>query len=203
MEVVVSTRNKNKFAEIKKILSDSKIKALSLDVFPKAPKKIKEDGATFADNACKKALKIAGNTKRLTVADDSGLEVSALDNAPGIYSARFSGPGATYESNNKKLLRLLKDIPGSKRKARFVCCVALADAKGIVGVVQGTCRGTIAPAEKGEKGFGYDPLFICDEYNKTFAQLNSAKKNKISHRAKAFAKAKKIILKYIEKEEKA
>ncbi len=169
--------------------------------FPGTPK-VKEDGKTFSDNACKKALKIARITKRLTVADDSGLEVSALDNAPGIYSARFSGSKATYASNNKKLLRLLKDLPKSRRKARFVCCVAVADANGIVGVVEGICRGMITTAEKGKNGFGYDPLFICNECNKTFAQLSPAIKNKLSHRAKAFAKAKKMILKYIEKEDK-
>jgi len=201
MDIIVSTRNEHKFKEISKILKDSKIKALSLKDFPGTPQ-VKEDGKTFSDNAGKKALKIARITKRLTVADDSGLEVYALDNAPGVYSARFSGRGATYESNNRKLLRLLKDVPRSKRKARFVCCVAIADAKGIIGVVEGVCRGTIASVEKGKKGFGYDPLFICNGSNKTFAELNPAIKNKISHRAKAFAKAKKIILKYIEKKEK-
>lgn len=198
MEVVVSTRNEHKFSEISKILKNSKIKALSLKDFAGTPK-VKEDGKTFSDNACKKALNIARVTKRLTLADDSGLEVYALDNAPGVYSARFSGRGATYELNNKKLLRLLKNVSKSKRKARFVCCVAVADAKGIIGVVEGVCRGAIAFEAKGKRGFGYDPLFVCNEYNKTFAQLNPAIKNKISHRAKAFAKAKKIILKYIEK----
>ena len=201
MEVIVSTRNEHKFKEISKILKNSKIKALSLKDFPGIPE-VKEDGKTFSDNARKKALKIARITKRLTVADDSGLEVYALNNAPGVYSARFSGRGASYESNNRKLLRLLKDVPKFKRKARFVCCVAVADAKGIIDIVEGDCRGTIARIEKGKKGFGYDPLFICNDYNKTFAQLNSAIKNKISHRAKAFAKAKKIILKHIEKREK-
>ncbi|MCK4994793.1 MAG: XTP/dITP diphosphatase [Candidatus Omnitrophica bacterium] len=201
MDIIVSTRNEHKFSEISKILKSSKIKALSLKNFPGTPK-VKEDGKTFSDNACKKALKIARITKRLTVADDSGLEVNALDNAPGIYSARFSGRSADYESNNKKLLKLLKDLPKSKRKARFVCCVAVADEQGIIGVVEGKCLGMIAFAEKGKKGFGYDPLFICNEYNKTFAELSPAIKNKISHRAKAFAKAKKTILKYIEKKDK-
>ncbi len=198
MEVIVSTRNKNKFKEISKILSDAKIKALSLDEFPKAPKRIKEDGKTFEDNACIKALKIANSTQKLTVADDSGLEVKALDSAPGVYSARFSGPGATYESNNRKLLKSLKDLPNKKdRKARFVCAVAIADAKGIIAVVEGVCSGYIALEEKGAKGFGYDPLFEVTAYKKTFAQLSPKIKNQISHRAKAFAKAKKVILRYI------
>ena len=203
MEVVVSTRNKNKFREISKILSDAKIKAVSLDKFAKAPKRIKEDGETFADNACIKALKIANSTQKLTVADDSGLEVNALDGEPGVYSARFSGPGATYQSNNRKLLKSLKNLPNKKdRKARFVCAVAIADAKGLIGVVEGVCSGYIVLEEKGAKGFGYDPLFEVSSYKKTFAELNPKIKNRISHRAKAFEKAKKIILKHINKEKK-
>lgn len=203
MEVIVSTRNKNKFAEISRILSDAKIKAVSLEDFPDAPKRIKEDGETFADNACIKALKIAKSLKKLTVADDSGLEVDALNKAPGVYSARFSGAGATYESNNKKLLKQLAALPNKKqRKARFVCAVAIADAKGIVAVVEGICRGHITLEGKGSKGFGYDPVFEVPAYKKTFAQLSPEVKNQISHRAKAFAKAKKVILKYINKEKK-
>lgn len=203
MEVIVSTRNQNKFSEISKILSDAKIKAVSLDEFPRAPKRIKEDGETFADNACIKALKIARITKRLTVADDSGLEVKFLAGAPGVYSARFSGKGATYQSNNQKLLKLLSHLPNKNdRKARFVCAVAIADAKGIIAVVEGTCHGYISQVEKGVKGFGYDPLFEVISYKKTFAQLSPKVKNQISHRAKAFAKAKKVILRYINKAQK-
>jgi len=198
MEVLVSTRNRNKFEEIKKILKSSKITALSLENFPRAPL-VREDGRTFSDNARKKALKIARVTKRLTVADDSGLEVDALNGMPGIYSARFSGKNATYNSNNTKLLRLLQNIPMKKRTARFVCFVAVADAKGIVGIVEGTCRGFIAQSERGSKGFGYDPLFIYPKFKKTFAQLPPGLKNRISHRAKAFLKAKKVILNYIKK----
>ncbi|MFH1062795.1 MAG: RdgB/HAM1 family non-canonical purine NTP pyrophosphatase [Candidatus Omnitrophota bacterium] len=200
MEVIVSTRNKNKFQEISKILSDAKIKALNLQGFPLAPKRIKEDGDTFSANACIKALKIARSTKRLTVADDSGLEVKSLAGAPGVYSARFSGQGATYQSNNTKLLKLLNHLPNKKdRKARFVCAVAIADAKGIIAVVEGICPGYIALEEKGTKGFGYDPLFEVSRYKKTFAQLSPKLKNQISHRAKAFAKAKKVVLRYINK----
>ncbi|MBU1043446.1 MAG: RdgB/HAM1 family non-canonical purine NTP pyrophosphatase [Candidatus Omnitrophica bacterium] len=203
MEVIVSTRNKNKFAEISKILADGKIKAVSLEEFPQAPKRIKEDGDTFSANASIKALKIARSTKKLTVADDSGLEVNALAGAPGVYSARFSGKGATYQTNNNKLLKVLKDLPSKKaRKARFVCAVAIADADGIIAVVEGTCLGYITLEAKGAQGFGYDPLFEVAAYKKTFAQLSPKVKNKISHRAKAFSKAKKVILKYINKSKK-
>ncbi|MBU4305631.1 MAG: XTP/dITP diphosphatase [Candidatus Omnitrophica bacterium] len=196
MEVVVSTRNKNKFKEIVSILKDAKIKAVSLDAFSSIPE-VKEDGKTFADNAAKKALKIAGITKRLTVADDSGLEVAALGGAPGVYSARFSGKAATYESNNEKLLRMLNGVAMKKRRARFVCCVAIADARGIVDIVEADYRGYIAQERKGKNGFGYDPVFFCPRLKKTFAQLTPGMKNKLSHRARAFLKAKKSILKYI------
>ena len=124
----------NKFKEISRILEDADIKVLSLDEFSDIPE-VAEDGDTFADNAAKKAIIIARITKRLTVADDSGLEVFALDGKPGVYSARYSGEGATYQSNNEKLLDELKDIPMDKRGARFVCCVAIADEDG--GMVYG------------------------------------------------------------------
>jgi len=196
MEVVVSTRNKNKFKEIGLILKDAKIKAVSLDGFSSIPE-VKEDGKTFADNAAKKALMIARITKQLTVADDSGLEVPALGGAPGVYSARFSGKAATYDSNNEKLLRMLNGVAMKKRRARFVCCVAIADAHGIVDIVEADYCGYIARERKGKNGFGYDPVFFCPRLQKTFAQLTPAMKNKLSHRARAFLKAKKSILKYI------
>ncbi|MFH1459338.1 MAG: XTP/dITP diphosphatase [Candidatus Omnitrophota bacterium] len=197
MEVVVSTRNKNKFKEIYRILKDKKIKVISLEKFSHIPE-VKENGKTFNANACKKALEIAKITKHLTVADDSGLEVAVLNNTPGIYSARFSGPGATYEKNNEKLLTKLKGVPKSKRKARFVCCVAVADAQGIIDVVEGFYPGFILDKIKGKNGFGYDPVFYCPRLKKTFAQISSLQKNRISHRARAFNKAKKVILRYIE-----
>ncbi|MCP4649111.1 MAG: XTP/dITP diphosphatase [PVC group bacterium] len=196
MEVVVSTRNKDKFREISEILEDSSIKTVSLEDFPDAPM-VEEDGDTFADNAAKKALVLARFTKRFTVADDSGLEVDYLNGAPGVYSARFSGVGATYQSNNEKLLQSLEGVSEEQRKARFVCCVAIADEHGIVGIVEGESRGIIDTQQRGDNGFGYDPLFISFDYNRTFAELDPSEKNKISHRAKAFAKAKDVILKYI------
>ena len=129
MDVVVSTRNKDKFKEISQILEDVNIETISLDEFTDIPE-VEEDGNTFADNAIKKAVTIARLTKRLTVADDSGLEVFALEQAPGVYSARYSGEGATYQSNNNKLLEELKNIPTEKRAARFVCRVAILDQNG-------------------------------------------------------------------------
>jgi XTP/dITP diphosphohydrolase len=196
MEIVVSTRNKNKFREISAMLKSSSLTALNLDNFSGIPE-VEEDGATFRDNACKKALTVARLTMRLTVADDSGLAVDALDGAPGVYSARFSGKQATYASNNAKLLKLLRDVPRKKRTARFICCVAVADAGGIVAVVEGVYRGIITEEEKGRNGFGYDPVFYSPALKKTFAQLSQAHKNRISHRAKAFKKAKTVLTRYL------
>lgn len=196
MEVVVATRNKHKFREISQILKDSNIEAESLENFPAAPEVV-EDGKTFLDNAKKKALTIARFTRRLTVADDSGLVVEFLNGAPGVYSARFAGENAGDEENNEKLLGLLKGVSWKKRKAQFVCYVAIADTKGIIGVVNGAHCGYISLKPAGKNGFGYDPLFFSPKMKKIFAQLSPALKNKVSHRAIAFNKAKKVILTYI------
>ncbi|RKY36760.1 MAG: non-canonical purine NTP pyrophosphatase [Candidatus Omnitrophota bacterium] len=196
MKIVISTRNKNKFKEISRILKGPQIELASLDNFTDLPLVV-EDRDSFADNAAKKALTIAKIVNNLTVADDSGLMVDALSGEPGVYSARFSGQNATYASNNKKLLELLKDVPFNKRTAQFVCCVAIADARGVISIVRGTYEGIISTELKGENGFGYDPLFIAPDFQQTFAQLSAEVKNRISHRAKAFIKAKKIILDYI------
>jgi len=198
MEVVIATRNKDKFKEISKILKNSNIKTLSLDDFPGVPQ-VKEDGKTLVDNALKKALTIARFTRRLTVSDDSGLVVDALGGGPGVYSSRFAGKGATYKKNNEKLLKLLKDVPQAKRQAKFICCVAVAEPGKIIGIVDGIHRGFITFETKGRNGFGYDPLFVCPGLNKTFAQLSPSLKNRVSHRARAFRKAKKLILEYIRK----
>ena len=196
MGLVVATRNRDKLREIKVLLRDLPLKVISLSAFKDTPKVI-EDGVTLEANAKKKAIQTSSFLKRLVVADDSGLEVEALGNKPGIYSARFSGKGATYKTNNDKVLNLLRDISASKRKARFRCIIAIADRGKIVGVVEGSCKGTITFKPKGKSGFGYDPIFIPNGCTKTFAQLGIRKKNKISHRSKALIKAKKIIEGYI------
>ncbi|MDZ4384049.1 MAG: non-canonical purine NTP pyrophosphatase, partial [Nitrospirota bacterium] len=121
------------------------------------------------------------------------LEVDALGGAPGVYSARFAGEGASDSANIKKLLDLLRDIPPEKRGARFVCVMALATPDGEVSLVDGECRGVIAMEEQGKAGFGYDPLFIAPEYGKTFAELGSEVKNRISHRARALSKLSRLL----------
>ena len=196
MELVVATRNKDKLKEIKTLLKGLPVEVFSLDSFKFVPEVI-EDGLTLEENSIKKAVQVSKFLKKFAVADDSGLEVEYLDGDPGIYSARFSGKGATYKSNNEKLLRLLKGTPLTKRKACFKCVIALADKGKIIGIAEGRCSGKIDFKSKGNNGFGYDPVFIPDGYKKTFAQMNAFQKNKISHRSIALAKAKKIISKYL------
>jgi XTP/dITP diphosphohydrolase len=170
----------------------------SLADYPDAPE-IVEDGMTFAQNAIKKAATIALYTGKLTLGEDSGLEVRALGNRPGIYSARFSGPGANDRKNNLKLLRSLRGVPIKQRQARYRCYAALVDGKRIVDVVNAQCGGLIAPRAKGGNGFGYDPLFFLPRYGKTFGELDPAIKAAISHRARAMKKIKHALRKYLKK----
>ena len=132
-----------------------------------------------------KARTVAKLTNMITIADDSGLEVDAIGKKPGIYSSRYAGENATDAENREKLLKALKNTAASHRTGRFVCCIAVVFPDGKEFVVRGTCEGTIAFEEKGNNGFGYDSLFIVDNYNKTFAELPASVKNAISHRAKA------------------
>lgn len=191
-ELLVATRNKKKLEEIKDLLKDLNLKITSLEDYPDCPE-IEEDGKTFSANALKKAATLALCTKKLTLGEDSGLQVKALKNEPGIYSARFSGIGATDQKNNAKLLKLLKSVPLKKRQARYRCYAALVDGKRIVDVVSGSCDGVIALKPKGKNGFGYDPLFLIPRYGKTFGELSPEIKSKISHRARALKKIKPIL----------
>jgi len=195
-ELIIATKNNGKLREIRELLSDIPIKVTSLADYPDAPE-IEEDGKTFAQNAIKKAVTIAMYTKKLVLGEDSGLEVKALGNRPGIYSARFSGENATDKKNNLKLLRDLKGVPLAKRQARYRCCAALIDGEGIIDVINGTCSGLIETRSKGKNGFGYDPLFFIPRYNKTFGELDPKIKAKISHRARALKKLKKVLEGYI------
>jgi len=195
IELIVATKNKGKLREIKELLADMDIKVTSLADYPDAPI-IEEDGKTFAQNAIKKSVTIAMYTKKLVMGEDSGIEVKALRNKPGIYSARFSGEKATDLKNNKKLLSSLKGVPMAKRQARYRCFVAIADAHRVVDVVSGTCSGLIGHKEKGSNGFGYDPLFVIPRYGKTFGELDPAIKSKISHRARALKKVKRLLEEY-------
>lgn len=193
-ELLVATKNKKKLKEIKYILKDLNLKITSLANYPNAPRII-ENGTTFKQNAIKKAVKIANFSKKLTLGEDSGLEVGALDGQPGVRSSRFAGQDKNDLKNNLKLLRLLEGLPLSKRKATYRCSVALADERGLLRVVEGTSKGEIGFKMRGNFGFGYDPLFIIPRYKKTFAQLGPGIKHKMSHRFRALRKARRIILK--------
>ena len=185
--LILATRNAGKVKEIRHILG-TEIQVRSLADFPNAPEVI-EDGDTFEANAAKKALEIARHTNSFALADDSGLEVDALNGAPGVYSARFAGENATDADNNHKLLELLKNIPPEKRTARFRCVIAIATPEGTVHTAAGTCEGQISQTFRGARSFGYDPLFFVPEFNLTFAELPLEDKNRISHRGRALQTA--------------
>lgn len=195
-ELVIATTNKGKLREIKELLKDFDLKITSLADYPDAPEVI-EDGKTFAQNALKKAATIAMYTGKLTMGEDSGLQVKALNNQPGIYSARFSGEKATDEKNNQKLLRSLKGVPTEERQCCYRCYVALVDGEQIIDVVNGRCGGLVAERAKGSNGFGYDPYFFIPRYKKTFGELDPTIKAKISHRARALKKMKTILQNYL------
>ncbi|MEW6605835.1 MAG: RdgB/HAM1 family non-canonical purine NTP pyrophosphatase [bacterium] len=198
MEIVIASKNQGKIAEIKKILEDLEIKILSLSDFFTLPDII-EDGNTFEENAVKKARCIFELTGKITLSDDSGLEVDYLGGAPGLKSARFGGEKLSDAERNQLLLELLKGVPISQRRARFKCVVAISISKEKIMTVSGECEGGISLVSKGNYGFGYDPIFIPDGFNKTFGELGSEIKNKISHRFIAFLKAKEILLEIIQK----
>ncbi|MFH0940714.1 MAG: RdgB/HAM1 family non-canonical purine NTP pyrophosphatase [Candidatus Omnitrophota bacterium] len=198
LELLVATRNKKKLKEIKEILSGMKLKITSLADYKDMPF-IVENGRTFAQNAIIKASTIAKFTNKLVLGEDSGLQVTALGNRPGVYSARYSGTGATDKRNNSKLIQELKNVPLKKRTARYQCSVALADPCGLIGVVSGQCDGIIGFSPKGHFGFGYDPLFVIEKYGKTFAQLGPEIKHTMSHRYKALAKLYLLMERYLKR----
>ncbi len=193
MILVLATRNRGKVREIGSALAIPSLTFQSLNDFPDLPEVI-EDGATFLENALKKARTVSEGLNFPVLSDDSGLVVDYLQGAPGIYSARFSGPEAIDQANNEKLLTLLQGVPEEKRTARFICVLVYYDPSGQWFQTEGTCAGRIAPAPKGDQGFGYDPVFYLPEFQKTMAQLPLETKNRISHRAKALAKMKPHIL---------
>lgn len=182
MKVLIATRNLHKLQEIRQILAVPSLELVSSDAFPALPEVV-EDGDTFRANAAKKAVTLALATRLWTLADDSGLEVDALGGEPGVWSARYAGEPVDYAANNRKLLRALDHA--TNRQARFRCAIALSDPEGRFQVVEGTCEGHIIEECRGVQGFGYDPLFVPQDYDVTFAQMGSAVKNRISHRAVA------------------
>ncbi|MGI5850940.1 MAG: RdgB/HAM1 family non-canonical purine NTP pyrophosphatase [Caldicoprobacterales bacterium] len=192
-KIIIASNNKGKIKEIRAIIGEQDIELLDLKDIGFTDE-ITEDGYSIKENAVKKGLSVMKAVGELTIADDSGLEVDAIDGQPGVLSARFSGEGATDESNNRKLLELLSNIPMEKRGAQFRCVMALIYPNGRILTAEGICRGRIAYKPIGDKGFGYDPIFIPNGYDKTFSQLGSHVKNQISHRAIALYKMKGIMI---------
>lgn len=189
MKLVIATRNRHKLEEIHAIFDFQGLEVCSAFDFPHIPDVV-EDGDTLEANAIKKAAEICRATGLPSLADDSGLEVEALQGAPGVYSARWSGEGCTYHDNNLKLLRELADK--NSRRAQFRTVIALAMPGEEPLTVEGSVQGTIIEELRGEQGFGYDPLFMPDGFNQTFAELPAGVKNKISHRARALNAASNV-----------
>ena len=185
--LLVATRNRGKLGELKELLSELPLVLQDLDAFP-AIATIPETGSNFAENAILKAAGYAKQTGLYTLADDSGLEVDALGGAPGVWSARYAGDHASDRARVDKILTQLAEFPDADRRARFVSIIAVADTSGeVINISEGFCEGRIAHQPRGNHGFGFDPIFIPDEYDQTLGELSADAKNRISHRARALA----------------
>ncbi|MGN0660023.1 MAG: XTP/dITP diphosphatase [Emergencia sp.] len=191
--IIAATRNRHKIEEIEAITRKFGMEIISRDDAGLPPVEIEEDGETFEENSFKKASEIMKLCGKTTIADDSGLMVDYLGGAPGVYSARFAGEGASDERNNRKLLDSLEGIPYKERRACFVSVITMVRPDGETLVARGECRGHIIDMPVGENGFGYDPLFVPDGFQRTFAQLEPEEKNLISHRAKALQELERLL----------
>ncbi len=194
--VVLATTNPGKAREIRTSLGSQPLRILTLaelGIRTSYPEK----GTTFEQNARGKSLFYSKKSEFLTLAEDSGLAVEGLGGAPGIYSARFSGPRATDGKNIQKVLRLMKNAPQQERRARFICCLVLSRRGRVIKKVTGRVRGTIAFAKKGSRGFGYDPIFYYHPFRKTFGELTPGEKNRVSHRGRALGKMKRFLRAYL------
>lgn len=201
-KLVLATTNQGKFREIKEYLAELPVEFLSLQDLG-AQGDIEEKGQTFLENARLKSLACSLKSEYLTLAEDSGLEVSYLRGAPGILSARFSAPGAADEKNIRKVLRLMEGVSWSRRQARFLSCAVLSKNGKILKEVKGQVRGYIAFKKRGNQGFGYDPIFFYSRWKKTFGELAPAQKNKVSHRGRALKKMKAFLVTYLNKAQKS
>ena len=185
--LLIATRNRHKLEEIRQIFAVPSLALVAADDVPGLPDDVVEDADTFEGNALKKARELCAASGLWTLADDSGLEVAALGNAPGVFSARYAGEPCSYPANNAKLLR---ELEGEEdRRARFRCVIALCAPDGRAWTVEGVCPGRILRETRGANGFGYDPLFVPDGHGETFAELDGAVKNAISHRGRALRRA--------------
>jgi len=190
--LLIATHNPGKLREYRQLLRDLPLEITDLDA-EGITEEIPETGKTFAENAIQKATAYARISGLWTWADDSGLEVDALNGEPGVRSARFGGPGASDEDRYRLLLQRMAHVPPGQRSARFRCVIAIATPDGRVEVAEGRCEGEIALAPRGAHGFGYDPVFYLPEWGKTMADLSPEEKNRISHRARAAQAARAIL----------
>ncbi len=193
INLLIATRNAGKLREFELLLAELSVELKSLEAYPELPD-VEETGATFAANAELKASEYARQTNVWTLADDSGLEVDALGGAPGVFSARYAGRGATNREKIAKLLEELEKTSDLARKARFICVIAFANPNGeVVRVEKGVCEGKIAFSPCGINGFGYDPIFIPEGFEQTFGELSGEIKQQISHRARASSQIKRFL----------
>ena len=187
IRIYLASSNPGKLRELAALAEEQEIELALLPDYERLPP-AREDDASFALNALEKALHYSQLTGELVVADDSGLVVDALGGRPGVYSARYAGPNATDEDNNRKLVEELRGLPPEKRSARYVCVLALAQRNRILALISDSCEGRLLEAPRGTGGFGYDPYFFYPPLNCTLAEVSTAEKNQHSHRAKAFRK---------------
>lgn len=194
MELILATHNPDKVREFRRILGPLGVTVSCADL-----PEVEETGTTFAENAFLKAESACRATGKPAVADDSGLSVEALGGAPGVYSARYAGEGATDLDRNNKLLKAMQDVPAERRGAKYVCAICCVFPNGGCITAEGECAGRIAFSPKGTDGFGYDPLFLSGE--KTFAQLSGAEKDQLSHRGRALREFSRLLKEYKEKQD--
>lgn len=195
--LVIASRNRGKVEEYREMLRDLPVKILSLADFPELSE-VRETGRTFRENALIKARAAAAATGLIALADDSGLEVDYLRGAPGVYSSRYAGHEQNDEANNRKLLAALEGVSMAGRGARFRCVIAIITPEGREFLSEGVCEGKISLVPRGSEGFGYDPLFLIPSLGKTFAELGSEVKNRISHRAQALRAARDVLVHLLE-----
>lgn len=191
--IVAATKNRHKIQEIEAITQEFGMSIISRDEAGVPDIEINEDGETFEENSYKKAFEIMKLCNNITIADDSGLEVDCLDGAPGVYSARFAGKDGDDDANNRKLTELIKDVPYEQRTGRFVSVITMVFPDGETISARGEVEGHLLTEKRGTSGFGYDPLFVPEGYDRTFGELGPEIKNSISHRSRALAKLRELL----------
>jgi XTP/dITP diphosphohydrolase len=196
-KIVLATSNPGKFQEMSEVFRGLPLKFLSIADLG-IQDEVRETGKSFLENARLKSLAYSLKSDCLTLAEDSGLEVSELGGAPGIYSARYSSPRPTDDKNIRKVLRLMRGVPWDRRRARFICCLVFSVKGSIIKEVRGRVQGRVAFEKKGEAGFGYDPIFYYHPYRRTFGELAAEEKNRVSHRGRALRKMKAFLNCYLE-----